>query len=438
MKSYYTYIPLTSIMRIPEKSPNLDTILYSDPIMVTTETVELAKRYNDEYLHWNDLRYREFGRSNRMDVWRVMKLQRIMSYRHVRIMDLEIPYSPLNDYIQRTIHKIDSRIASGHLISDRIDDKRRIMLSVSSMMEESIASSQLEGASTTTKLAKKFLRSNHQPKDDSQRMILNNYRAMQLIKDRSNEPLSPELIREIHRTVTDGLMDDPNTSGRFREDDSIAIRDVYEDVTYYVPVKCESITDMVEDLCRYVNDETEFVHPIIKGIIIHYVLAYIHPFLDGNGRVSRALFYWYCLKNGYPMIEYLSISKTIKNHRQSYDMAYLLSETDDQDITYFIKYNLKMISEAIDVFDKYLMRKKKEQEEAMMDIDELGLSYRQSHILKDMVRNGEPVSQYELSVKYQTSVPTIRRDLIRLMETGMVKESGKDGHRQLYIYAPKK
>ena len=233
-------------------------------------------------------------------------------------------------------------------------------------------------------------------------------------------------------------MDDPNTSGRFREDDSIAIRDVYEDVTYYVPVKCESITDMVEDLCRYVNDETEFVHPIIKGIIIHYVLAYIHPFLDGNGRVSRALFYWYCLKNGYPMIEYLSISKTIKNHRQSYDMAYLLSETDDQDITYFIKYNLKMISEAIDVFDKYLMRKKKEQEEAMMDIDELGLSYRQSHILKDMVRNGEPVSQYELSVKYQTSVPTIRRDLIRLMETGMVKESGKDGHRQLYIYAPKK
>ena len=123
---------------------------------------------------------------------------------------------------------------------------------------------------------------------------------------------------------------------------------------------------------------------------------------------------------------------------QSYDMAYLLSETDDQDITYFIKYNLKMISEAIDVFDKYLMRKKKEQEEAMMDIDELELSYRQSHILKDMVRNGEPVSQYELSVKYQTSVPTIRRDLIRLMETGMVKESGKDGHRQLYIYAPKK
>ena len=98
-------------MRIPEKSPNLDTILYSDPIMVTTETVELAKRYNDEYLHWNDLRYREFGRSNRMDVWRVMKLQRIMSYRHVRIMDLGISYSPLNDYIQRTIHKIDS----GHI-----------------------------------------------------------------------------------------------------------------------------------------------------------------------------------------------------------------------------------------------------------------------------------------------------------------------------------
>ena len=195
---------------------------------------------------------------------------------------------------------------------------------------------------------------------------------------------------------------------------------------------------MVESLCDYVNNESEFVHPIIKGIIIHYTVAYIHPFLDGNGRVSRALFYWYCLKNGYSMVEYLSISKVIKNHRHGYDMAYLLSETDNEDITYFIRYNLKMVSESMAVFDTYLRRKKKEQEETMKDVEDLGLSYRQSQILKDMVRNGEPVSQYELSVKYQTPVPTVRRDLIKLIEMGLVKTSGKNGHRMLYVYNPKK
>ena len=425
-------------MKIPEKSPDIRTIINSEPIRSSADTIRYAKEYNEKYLHWDDLKYREFGESNRTDVWRMMKVMRIMSYRHVKIKDIEISYSLFDDYTQKTLHEIDSRIASGFLTSNGIDDKRRIMLSVSSMMEESIASSQLEGASTTTKLAKKLLRSNLPPKDDSQKMILNNYRAMQLIKDRLGKPLSLDFIKEIHQTITDGLMDDPNTSGRFREDDSVAVRDKYEDITYHVPVKHELIVGMLEDLCEFVNKGTEFVHPIIKGIIIHYVLAFVHPFLDGNGRVSRALFYWYCLKNGYSMIEYLSISKVIKNHRQGYDLAYLQSETDDQDITYFIRYNLNMISESIDVFDRYLKRKIKEQEESLRGLEEYGLSYRQSQILKDMIRGGEPVSQYELSVKYQTTVSTIRRDLMRLMEIGMVKESGKDGHRQLYVYSPKK
>ncbi|AMH94234.1 Fic family protein [methanogenic archaeon ISO4-H5] len=425
-------------MKIPEKCPDLNSVLSSEPIRTSADTLRYAKEYNEKYLHWDDLKYRDFGDSSRMEVWRMMKVMRIMAYRSVKLRHLELFYSLFDDYTQRTLHEIDSRIASGFLNSNGIDDKRRIMLSVSSMMEESIASSQLEGASTTTKIAKKLLRSSLPPKDRSQSMILNNYRAMQLIKSRLNEPLSPELIKEIHRTVTDGLMEDPDTSGKFREDDSVAVRDAYEDVTYHVPVKHELIADMVESLCGYVNNESEFVHPIIKGIIIHYTVAYIHPFLDGNGRVSRALFYWYCLKNGYSMVEYLSISKVIKNHRHGYDMAYLLSETDNEDITYFIRYNLKMVSESIDVFDTYLKRKMKEQEETMKDVEDLGLSYRQSQILKDMIRGGEPVSQYELSVKYQTTVPTVRRDLIKLIEMGLVKTSGKNGHRMLYVYDPKK
>ena len=426
------------IMKIPEKSPDLSTVINPEPIIPSSDVIKFAKEYNDKYLHWDELKYREFGDSSRMEVWRMMKIMRIVSYHHVRVRDLELSYCPSDDLIQRTIHDIDSRMLSGSLISDGIDDKRKMMLSVSSMMEESIASSQLEGASTTTELAKKLLRSNLQPRDRSQRMIINNYRAMQLIKDRLNEPLTADLIREIHRTVTDGLMDDPDTSGRFREDDSIAIRDAYEDITYHIPVDHRMIDDMIDSLCEYANDDHEYVHPMVKGIIIHYILAYIHPFVDGNGRVSRALFYWFCLKNGYPMVEYLSISKVIKNHRQGYDMAYLLSETDDEDITYFIRYNLRMVSESIEVFDKYLRRKMREQEDLLKDLEERGLNSRQSQILRDMMRSGEPVSQYELSAKYQMTVSTVRRDLMKLMDMGLVRESGMDGHRQLYVYDPGK
>ena len=189
------------IMRIPEKSPDVDTIIDSGPITMSADTIRFAREYNGKYLHWNDLKYREFGESNRMDVWRMMKVMRIMSSHHVRIGDLDLSYTVSDDLIQRILHEIDSRNASGFPASDDMDERRRTMLSVSSMMEESIASSQLEGASTTTKLAKRLLRSNLQPKDDSERMIVNNYRAMQLIKERSVEPLSPDLIKEIHHTI---------------------------------------------------------------------------------------------------------------------------------------------------------------------------------------------------------------------------------------------
>lgn len=414
-------------MKIPERSPDIDSSIYSESLRASPDAIAYAKRYNELYLHWDELRYREFGTSNRMDVWRLMKLTRIMSYRQVGIGSLHLSYSPYDSSLQKMLLEIDSRALSGFPMSCGVDAKEASILSIGFTMEESIASSQLEGASTTTELAKKLLRSGHQPNDRSQRMILNNYRAMQLIKEHLNEPLSIQLILDVHRTVTDELMDDPDDSGRFRGDDSIVIRDVYDDVAYHVPPKYEEIYGMMGDLCSYANDGSDPIHPIIKGIVLHYALAYIHPFKDGNGRVSRALFYWYCMKNSYAMMEFLSISKTIKNHRQGYDMAYLLSETDGDDITYFIRYNLKMVLESIRVLDDCLERRDA-QHEGPVD----GLSSRQTRILKDMMREGGSVSQYEISVRYQISVPTARRDLLKLMERGLVKEAGKDGHRQLY------
>jgi Fic family protein len=148
--------------------------------------------------------------------------------------------------------------------------------------------------------------------------------------------------------------------------------------------------------------------------------------------VSRALFYWYCLGHGYPMMEFLSVSKMIRVHRQGYDMAYLLSETDSGDVTYFIRYNLRMISESIDTLESYLERKKKDMDNPQLG--NLGLNRRQSLILRDLANSNRGISIHELTIKYQTTVSTVRRDLMRLVELGLVRACGKDGHRQLFVY----
>lgn len=419
-------------MRIPERSPDIASIAESGTIAVSEDALRLARELNGRYLHWDDLKYRDLGGFGREEVWALMKVARAAGCHRARISDLELSYCLSDDYTPDALRRIDSWMLAGLSAGDRDG----AMLAVSSLMEESIASSQVEGASTTAAAAKRMLRANAEPKDRSERMILNNYRAMQLIKERLDVPLTPELVREIHRTVTDGLMGDPGTCGSFREDDSIAIRDVYEDVTYHVPVPHGKMLSMIDGLCAYANDGSDGTHPLVKAIIIHYALAYIHPFLDGNGRVSRSLFYWYCLKNGYPMAEFLSVSRMIREHRGGYDRAYLLSETDGEDITYFIRYNLKMIEEAIGDFDAYVRRKEEERPEPAI-AGGRALSRRQSGILGDMMRDGRPISLYELSVKYQTPVPTIRRDMVGLMDMGLARTAGKDGHRMLYEYLRK-
>lgn len=421
-------------MKIPESGPTLKQILDSTKELPTDEkTRKFAKEFNERYLHWDDLKYRELGTASKDDVWALMKILRQSSASVVCLNKLNVQYN-IPGEAQKALHDIDIGSSIDKMPSD---DDRRIMLSISSMMEESIASSQLEGASTTTKLAKKLLRNNSVPENRSQQMILNNYRAMQLIKQRANEPLSAELIKDIHRTISYNTLEDASFEGEFRVDNDIAVRDAFEDVTYYIPIDHKDIGLTIESLCRYVNDDTVFVHPIIKGIVLHFLMAYIHPFVDGNGRVSRALFYWYAIKNGYSIVEFLSISKVIKSHRQQYDLAYLRTETDDNDLTYFIQYNLKMMIESMELFSKYLERKVREQKDTMDKLHDYGLNLRQSVILKDMIRNGEPVSVQELSVKYNATQITIRRDLITLMNLGFVNLSGKDGHKQLYRYSGK-
>lgn len=418
-------------MKVPEKSPDAAAFLNGEAMAVSPDMIKLAKEYNEKYLHWDELKYRDLGGCEILDVWSLMRFAREMSCTRVRIGGLELSFSPLDRSVQEMLFRFDRRTASGLPEPYGSDAKRRKMLLVSSMMEESIASSQIEGAETDSRRAKKLLRSELPPKDRSEMMIAGNYRAMKLVLERADDPLTPQLILDIHRAATEGLMDAP---GKFREDDSIAVRDVYEDITYHEPARHEDVPSMIGELCRFANG-SDGMHPLVKAILLHYILAHIHPFEDGNGRTSRALFYWYCLKNGCPLVGYIAISKAIRKHLRGYSMAYLLSETDHEDATYFVRYNLKMITEAVADLDAYAARKAREEAYAMDSLKDEGLSPRQSRILTDLKHSPEPLSQYELSAKHQTPVPTIRRDLMKLLDMGLIVESGKDGHRQLYAYA---
>ncbi|MGM9455146.1 Fic family protein [Legionella bozemanae] len=260
------------------------------------------------------------------------------------------------DIVLQKLHNIDRTSGNSVQSQTLINTQMRDTYVIQSLMEESITSSQLEGASTTRKVAKEMLRAQRKPSNLSEKMIFNNYQAMQFVREIKNEALSIEIILELHRILTQGTLDDPNTIGHLRTSDDVYVWDNTDQILHIAPHHGE-LKERLKRLCEFANkDENEnfFMHPVIKAILLHFMLAYDHPFVDGNGRTARALFYWSMAHQGYWLMEFISISQIIKRSPSSYARAYLYTETDENDTTYYVIQQLDVILKAINALHDYL------------------------------------------------------------------------------------
>ena len=221
------------------------------------------------------------------------------SVRHVLPLDDKAgrPFSFSDSgYLYRMLHEVD-RDASGRieLSADVVTTDSRNRYLVNSLIEEAITSSQLEGAATTRRVAKEMLRSGRKPRDRSERMIVNNYRAMEFVRELAGEDLSAPVLLELQRILTEDTLDDPGAVGRFRlPSDDVYVIDQRDGTVLHEPPDADELDERLDRLFRFANatDDTAFVHPVVRAILLHFMIGYDHPFVDGNGRTARALFYW--------------------------------------------------------------------------------------------------------------------------------------------------
>jgi Fic family protein len=197
-----------------------------------------------------------------------------------------------------------------------------------------------------------LLRSGRSPTNTHERMVVNNYAAMQDIKRWTGGDLTIERLHALQKTLTNGTLDDAGQAGRFRvEADRINVVDVRTNDIVFTPPPANGLPGRVQKICDFANQThtgDRFIHPIVKACILHFMIGYEHPYCDGNGRTARAVFYWFALKSGYRVFEYMVISELIRKSWARYGTAYLNTELDDGDLTYFIFYKLRMISMSID------------------------------------------------------------------------------------------
>jgi Fic family protein len=401
-----------------------------------------------KYRHWDILRHLKPPKGfSSAQWWGATRLIRRAALKDLPLLatnDEPFRYA-ITDVIARRLHEIDLGAGGSIGLPDPIvNPQTRSQYVMRSLFQEAVTSSQLEGAATTRAVAKEMIRSGRPPRTRGERMILNNFRTMQRIAEWKERPLDQDLIFEMHRMVTQDTLDDPTAAGRLRlSHENITVQDDITGEIFHEPPPAEELPKRLEALCNFANagdtadPAGQFIHPAIRSMLLHFWLAYDHPFVDGNGRTARALFYWSMLRRGYWLFEFVSISEILVKAPAKYAVSFLHTETDQNDVTYFLIYQSEVIRRAINSLHDYIAEKSKELRALENTLRHApDLNYRQQALIGHALRH--PGTRYSVAGHQRSHgivYETARRDLLDLTKAGLL-EMRRDGKAFLFTTLP--
>lgn len=408
------------------------------------EFIRKCERY---YWPWDKVRLAARDGISAELAWAFVKLSRMQRFKYLPLTGrniMRLRYN-MSDKVQEELMHIDQELA-GRLISDDevpLTPHQKERFIIGALREEAISSSMLEGAATTRRNAKELLKSGRKPRTIGEKMVLNNYLAIQFIRDNRKMDLSPALLLELQTILTRETLDSDDQVGRFRTDsDDITIVDVRDGEIMHTPPPASELESRIDKLCKFANDEgnspSGFIHPVVQACIIHFQLGFDHPFCDGNGRTARALFYWLMLRKGYWLFEYIPISRLIYNGPSQYARAFLYCETDEFDVTYFLTYKAKIIERARTELHQYIRDKQHQVASARrLFAADQRLNYRQQELALRITRNPDLfVTIGEHQNHHAIAYGTARSDLLKMVDWGYLMHDNA-GKRHDFHPSPK-
>ncbi|ECC2479783.1 Fic family protein [Salmonella enterica] len=403
------------------------------------------------YLHWEDICNRTNNKEKALGYWSLIKLARNGASQSMfglqDVFHKPSFYCPL-PAIQKTCSLIDrtcTAVAIKALISS--SDMEESVFS-DFIDDESIASSQLEGAATTKKVALEILREGRTPKSESDKMILGNNRLMNLAWETRHDAMTEELFLLFHETASRGVNDTTYSPGELRKDNSVVVADL-EGNTIHQPPDVSELHESVKAFIKWININHEddvspkrYIHPVVKTCIIHFCVGYLHPFNDGNGRVARALSYWYLFRKGYDAFRYISISRLLKEAPIQYAEAYMKTERDGLDLTYFVEYQCRILERAINGTISKVTDAVTQARQFNLWLLTSGVSRKlttiQQYIIQSVIiESGKTFTVRQLEEGAGISESAARKNLERMTDVGMLNRTGGGGNKPV-TYTGKK
>lgn len=204
---------------------------------------------------------------------------------------------------------------------------------------------------------------------------------------------------KVHLELMNGLIENP---GIYRKQ-SVGI--VKGDKIEHIAPPFENVSYQMKDLFKYLNDVDELT--LIKSCVFHYEMEFIHPFLDGNGRMGR-IWQTLILMNEYPIFEFLPFETLISQTQDEYYRSLSLSDKAGKS-TFFIEYMLDVINKSLENLLNYNNR-------ILKDIDRL--DYFLMLGLKEFTRKDY------MNIFKELSSATASRDLKKGLELQLIESIG--------------
>lgn len=432
-------------MKLPARPPAVSLDVFDGSAAKLVEAVGQVNVASDPYLPWDRMRFHTPPDGLTVQQWWVATvIQRGSQQRSLPLTDADgKPFGyALPDSVLKLVNQVSGRAGGNIGMAEPVTNPAtRDTYVVRSLMEESITSSQLEGAATTRRVAKELLRTGRAPRDKSEQMIWNNYQAMQFMVEHQGDLLTPALVRELHSIVTFDTLDNPEDAGRVQEpqDDRVHVG-TYEGEVLHTPPPADQLPSRLQVLCDFANatdDEGPWLHPVLRAIAVHFMVGYDHYFVDGNGRLARALFYWSMLRQGFWLTEFVTISAILKGAPVKYAHSFLNAEYES-DLTHFFVYHLHVLDRAFNDLEAYLDQKVRERADVrrLLSVRHQDFNHRQLALIELALDDASAeFTVVSHANSHHVTPETARRDLLDLAERGILVR-GKRGRAFVWRSAP--
>lgn len=244
-----------------------------------------------------------------------------------------------------------------------------------------------------------------------------------------NYSLNIETILEIHRITTERILP-PEVSGHFRVR-QVIVKNTQTGQVSYTPPPAVEVPYLVEDLINWINlGEARSTHPIIKAGIIHYDLARVHPFTDGNGRVARAVATLVMFLDGYDIRKFFSLEEYFDENPMNYYLTLqavsnqLVIDTHERDLTPWLEYFVEGVAIEMNRVKEKVQRISVDARVKDRLGEQLVLNERQMLIMEYLHRHNGMSNKDFRKIFPDFSDDTVLRELKFLRQKGLVKKAG--------------